>query len=186
MRIDKKEHIVNRKRPHLFPLLGAVGCILVLLLASGWGRATASQISSIVVNNDAAHPVPVDTQASLIDVGDNFTVAQGSDFDSPFVDTSGCSEIQVLLDAHPGNGGTDVATLRISTDGTHFTSWPATYSDASPGQTLETFFFYHLTHFTVTDEAPTRPVVAPEASVHVNDASPASDRIDRALIYCLP
>ena len=174
---------MSRRRWRTSALVGVA--VLALAAVSGLGSATAAQITSVFVNNDAAHPVPVHEEAMLIPVGEGVTIAEGSDFESPFVDTSGCSEIQVLVEAHPGNGGADVATLRTSTDGIHLASWPSTYSDASPGQTLETFFFYHPTHVSVSD-APTEPVVAPKAAVHLNDETAASDRIDRAYINCLP
>jgi hypothetical protein len=34
----------------------------VILLATGWGTAVAAQITSVLVTNDAAHPVPVQEQ----------------------------------------------------------------------------------------------------------------------------
>jgi hypothetical protein len=44
------------------------GAVLVLvtafLLATGWGSAVAAQVTSVFVNNDSAHPVPVHEQGT--------------------------------------------------------------------------------------------------------------------------
>ena len=41
---------------------GGLLLVMAILLASGWGSAVAAQITSVFVNNDAAHPVPVQEQ----------------------------------------------------------------------------------------------------------------------------
>jgi hypothetical protein len=47
--------------------IGAGGMLMLvvgLLLATGWGSAVAAQITSVVVTNDTAHPVPVHEQGT--------------------------------------------------------------------------------------------------------------------------
>jgi hypothetical protein len=41
---------------------GMLALATVIVLATGWGTAVAAQITSVLVTNDAAHPVPVQEQ----------------------------------------------------------------------------------------------------------------------------
>jgi hypothetical protein len=41
---------------------GMLALATVIVLATGWGTAVAAQITSVLVTNDAAHPVPIQEQ----------------------------------------------------------------------------------------------------------------------------
>ena len=58
---------------------GAVaGAISALLLATGWGSAVASNVSSIFVTNTAANPVPVSGSVTVSSIGSGSTVDVGN------------------------------------------------------------------------------------------------------------
>ena len=57
---------------------GGLLLVMAILLASGWGSAVAAQITSVFVNNDAAHPVPVHEQGTAsVDVAGSVRTEEG-------------------------------------------------------------------------------------------------------------
>ena len=55
---------VEKLRKWSLTLIATTSLVAVVLLVTGWGSAMAAQVTSIFVNNDAAHPVPVAQQGT--------------------------------------------------------------------------------------------------------------------------
>jgi hypothetical protein len=51
-------------RSYLTAGVGFAMLVTIIFLATGWGSAVAAQVTSVFVNNDASHPVPVHEQGT--------------------------------------------------------------------------------------------------------------------------
>jgi hypothetical protein len=84
-----------------------VSVATVVLLVTGWGSAVAAQVTSVLVTNDASHPVPV-TQQGTANV--NVTNTGGSAI--PVTQQIGTQFLgAITLSGAPGSDFVDLANL---------------------------------------------------------------------------
>jgi hypothetical protein len=105
--------------------------VFAIVLATGSGSAVAAQVTSVFVNNDAAHPVPVNVQNTTVPVSERSTTQllwsgdlSGPSGSSPTMDVSGFTEIRVsnsFIACAPAGSGNDFVAIEALEGGVPYT-----------------------------------------------------------------
>jgi hypothetical protein len=97
--------------------VGFAMLVTIIFLATGWGSAVAAQVTSVFVNNDTAHPVPVHEQGTATVHVNNFpATVQISQPANTFVAHNGWSGVIAAFQvpAGPDPAGTRYAISSVT------------------------------------------------------------------------